>query len=98
MSSIDMTKVLFTNHALKKFRERFKSTFPKDNLSNPEQTARKLLSKAREDNTLDDVSRVKRLINNNFQEVEYFSKNGWRFVVKDNGTQLIVLTIERQDG
>ena len=96
MDFLDIDKVRFTDHAIRRFEERYRSIYPKDKLNHPERTARKFLARAKEDNTLDSVARVKRLINNGFVEVRYFLSDGWRFVIKEEGTNLIVLTVENK--
>ncbi len=98
MECLDLSRVYFTDHAIKQFYLRYRSVAPKDELKDPEKTARKLLARAKEDNVLDNVARVKRLINNGFQEVRYFLGEGWRFVAKEEDDRLIVLTIERDHG
>ena len=95
---LDLSKVLFTKHALNQFYDRYRAVHHGQELNDPEKTARKLLAKAREDDVLDSVSRVRRLIDNGFQEVSYFLKSGWRFIIKDWDGQHIVLTIERDHG
>ncbi len=92
---IDPEKVIFTRHALDRFRERFLQLNGGGKLSSPERTARKILARATEEGALSPVGRVKRLIDNRFQEARYFMSNGWRFVINDNNGIFTVLTIER---
>lgn len=97
MEDIDMSKVCFTEHAVRRFYDRYKAVTQED-LKEPEKTARNILAKAREDHTLDGPARVRRLIDNGFQEVKYFFNSGWRFVIKDEDDRLTVLTVEFNDG
>lgn len=94
---IDISRVSFTDHALQQFVKRFELLHGQK-LTTPEKTARKLLAKAKEDDILDAVARTKRLIDNGFKVVSYFLNSGWRFVVKEEGDNLVVLTIERAFG
>lgn len=94
---IDLANAIFTRHALDRFRERFLRLNAGAKLSNPEKTARKLLAHATEDRTIGPVGRVRRIIDNDFQEARYLMSSGWRFVIRDdsdNGPST-VLTIER---
>src|SRR5512147_1595843 len=92
-----MSRVFFTEHALKQFVARHKAA-NMGTVKHPEKTARKILAEAKEDDVLDDVARVRRLISNNFEEVSYFLNSGWRFVIKERDNKLFVLTIERDLG
>ena len=91
--------VFLTDHAIARFIQRTKGYDLPLEISNPEKYARKLLFTSREDRSLDDVDRVKRLINNDFEEVIYLSNVGvgLRFVLKPKGNSLIVLTVETID-
>ena len=88
---INLERVQFTNHALDRLVERMAPRTVKD----PEKTARKLLAGSVEEGAIDSVSRVKRLINNDFVDARYFVNSGWRFVLKPGDGEFIVLTIER---
>ena len=93
---IDLKRVVFTAHALERFVERSLRLNPGGKLLDPEKTARKILARATEEGAISSVGRVRRLIDSHFQEARYFIKDGWRFVVKDNGNETFtVLTIER---
>ena len=93
-SSIDSKPVVFSEHALTQFNRRFLVANPKSTLKNPERTARKLLNQAKEDGAINPVGKVRRLINNHFQEARYFLIGSWRFVLKEEDGLFTVLTIE----
>ena len=77
---IDLTSVVFTQHALDRLVEHCP-----DPLKNPERTARKLLRRAAEE-PLDPVV----LLNKNFENARYFRNGCWRFMIVDN----LVVTCE----
>jgi hypothetical protein len=80
----------FTTHALEKFSERYLNLHDVP-LQDPEKTARRFLAQAEVDNSMSPGTKAMRIIDNDFQEADYYRFEGWRFVVVGNS----VLTIER---
>ena len=88
-------KVFFSTHAIGRFIERARKCNPPLEIGdNPEEKARELLAKSKEDQSVDDVDRVKGLINNRFVDVIYLSNAGLRFILKPKDNSFVVLTIE----
>jgi hypothetical protein len=88
---VDLSKVIFSAHAL----EQFSIRFPAHARGDPEKGARELLALSTEADSISKVGIVRRLIDNGFEEARYFRLGKCRFVVKEqsDGT-FIVLTIE----
>ena len=92
MTLDDLSKVEVSEHAIEKYIERCKIN--NINVSRKsfiiKEEIKSLLLEARLE-VIDKGQRVHRLIKNRFQPAEYYTVNGWRFVVSNN----IVVTIER---
>lgn len=93
-SLLDDDKVIFSDHALEQLAARYKF-YGEKKLSCPEATARQLLKEAVEKDAISKDGAVRRLIDNDFEEVRYFKNGKWRFVIREeeDGTYL-VKTIE----
>lgn len=91
---LDPSKIFFSEHALLRLQERYK-VFCGAEIYKPEEWARQLLKKAKEEDAISAVGVVRRLIDNDFEEVRYFRNNQWRFIILEqkDGTYL-VKTIE----
>ena len=87
---LDMSRVCFTNHALERFAERFSP-----NASNQEEAARLLLADAVEGGAINEIARVKRIIENRFDKTRYFINDTCRFVIIEDTGAFVVVTIER---
>ena len=83
-----------TVHALDRFVERWDQIEPIP-LHNPLRTIKKILSHA-EKEKLEPVSQVKRLLNNDCIEAEYWINSGWRFVIIGDDDERCLVTIERK--
>ena len=90
--SINLGEVVFTDHALHQLEKGYHIRGWK---FYGKETAEKLLARAQEDKTLDQAARVRRLIDHNFEQCQYFMNNGWRFIIAERGNKLVVITIER---
>jgi 5-methylthioribose kinase len=93
---LDLGRVVFTKHALKRFEERA----PEDIeicAGQPEKTAMEILARARE-GTIGKVERVKRLINNKLVPARYFFADEMMFVIIDKESGHDVVTIEFREG
>jgi|TARA_B100001964_G_C14181824_1_gene576661 hypothetical protein len=89
----DMDNVVFTDHAVERFKSRYKKVHGCI-LRRPEKTARKLLAKALVDE-IESKHRLKRFLNNRLVEASYYVRSDWRFIIIKKNNQSIVLTIER---
>ena len=94
IGQIDGKKVLLTNHAIERLKERLSKLDRGQTPKKPGKTAIRLWKQTTEEN-LDPVIKVKRLINNNGRDARYFSFNGWRFVLVEYEDCFKVKTIER---
>lgn len=86
-------KYIFTKHAVSRYIERAKKLsmgMPKK----PEKTLQRLIGNAEVEET-SPTHRAVRLINNNYRDATYLVRDGWRFVVSDDGKT--VITVERVD-
>lgn len=92
--TVDIDNVVFTSHAVKRFKSRYKKVHGCI-LRRPENTARKLLMRALVDETMESRHRLNRLLNNQIVEASYYVRSDWRFVIIKEDNQSIVLTIER---
>ena len=93
---IDPNKVVFTDHALEQFVKRFRqASRSRGEFRNPEKTALNILGSARETDAIGKVFKIRRLIKHGFKEMRYFANSGWRFVLKEEGDKLVVITVER---
>lgn len=92
---VDLRKVIFTTHAIDQFTDRFKKTQLGRELIDPKKTALKILAATRETDAIGKVHKIRRLIKHSFDEVRYFTGQGWRFVVKESDGKFLVVTIER---
>ncbi len=96
---IDLSKVIFKNHALERFVERMLTLDPEfQTFLTPEELAKKILAGSTEKDAIDPVQKVKRCITHSFKEVRYFVNSGWRFVVLEEDSRFVVVTIERVHG
>lgn len=92
--SLDPSKIFFSEHALLRLQERYK-VFCGAEIYKPEECARQLLKKAKEENAISAVGVVRRLIDNDFEEVRYFRHGHWRFVILEQKDETyLVKTIE----
>jgi hypothetical protein len=90
---IDLDKVVFTNHALDRFSERF----PAHARGDAERAARELLAQSTEENAITRENAVRRLIDSKFRPARYFRLGKLRFILseeQDNG-MFVVITIEK---
>ncbi len=94
MDELELRQVVFSKHSLGRFASRFER-LEHAVLCDPEKTARKLLSHASENEAINPVERVRRIIKNNFAAARYFVESGWRFIIVGEGDKLTVVTIER---
>lgn len=94
-SPLDLKKVVFTFHALERLQERYKELGLRD-LADPEKTALRLLTLAKEEGAIGRGMKIKRLIKHGFEEARYFMNSGWRFVVVELDGKFVVTTIERK--
>lgn len=87
--------LVVTNHALKRFLERWPQYQMRPS-KDPLDILERLLNKAKEER-LDPVATVKRLLNNKMKDAEYFMNSGWRFVIVRDHANAIprLVTIER---
>lgn len=92
----DINKAVITDHAIERFTERFRERYPDEELVDPDKTIVELLSRAKEDGAIGSGMKVKRLMAHKYEEVRYFSNDGWRFVVVEDGDKFVILTIERK--
>ena len=93
-STKDTQEFIFTRHALAQFEKRYFSIYG-SRLKNPENTANRLIANATTDDSISNLSRLKRLLANDCKEVIYLMYSGWRFIVRKENGKLIVITIER---
>lgn len=93
---LPLDKIRFTNHAVDQFIKRF-TGLAKEQLADPKRKLLDLLAGATEENAIDGVHRVKRIISHKFILARYFVNGRWRFVIKEeeDGT-LLVLTFEER--
>lgn len=92
----DLTKAMFTDHAIEQFTKRRKQLHHGETIRDPDRTAMKILAHAKETGAINTAHKVKRLITHDFKEVKYFTSNdGWRFVIKEEEEKIIIITIER---
>ena len=91
-SSLEISRVIFTDHALTRFKERFMpgQTVSREDAKN---LAAFCLS-ASSEVVLDKVIKVHRIIKHGFVDVRYFVWGSVRFVLKKEFNQYLVLTIE----
>lgn len=89
MVNTSLTDITISAHALKRFTERFENVYGIIPLS-PVQSLKEVLEKASPEKMLPHL-RVKRIMSNGYQLAEYYTYQGWRFVVTDN----TLLTVER---
>ena len=94
MTESDLTDIEVSEHAVEKYIERcnINNKIVSRKLFIVEIEIKSLLLEARLE-VIDKRQRVHRLIKNRFQPAEYYTVNGWRFVVSNN----VVVTIERCD-
>jgi len=97
---LDLSRVVFTNHALVQFKKRhnrlnLNNQLKRAGLKKVELTTRKLLYLAEEDIGIDPIGRVRRLIDNHCKPALYYIHDGWRFVLIEEGDKQVVVTIER---
>ena len=90
---IDLSKVRFSAHALEQFKKRYKEHCQVD-LSDSEQHALRFLGQATEQDAISDIGKVKRIIDNEFEEARYFIFEKWRFVIIEKDDLFLVKTIE----
>jgi len=86
---LDLLNIEISEHAIEKFIERCEINGMLVS-TNPGQAIKNLLFKAQYEE-VDKRQRVHRLIKNRFQPAEYYTADGWRFVISNN----VVVTIER---
>lgn len=91
---IDLSKVQLSQHAIERFKERYK-IYEGIELFKTEECALQLLSKATEEHAISEVGKVRRIIKNKFEEARYFIFKKWRFVILEQPDDtLLVKTIE----
>ena len=99
---IDLDRVVFTDHALERFEQRFKDAHPNmspnDTPTDFRQVALRILAGAKEKDAIESAEKIRRLVRNKLQEVRYFKAGGWRFVCTEEGDRFVVTTIERAEG
>lgn len=99
---INLSKIVFTTHALERFVERMLKLDPDfQTFLTPEELARKILADSTEKDAINPAIRVKRCITHGFKEARYFVNSGWRFIVvppDHDDTRFRVVTIERLRG
>lgn len=84
-----LEQVAITKHALERYAERL-MRIGGDRPDDLALSLEALLHKATLEE-MDEITRVIRAINNNFNPAEYFTYDGWRFVVANNA----LVTVER---
>ena len=80
---------------LERFIERFGQWVPGKNLCNPLETLKRILLKS----TIYDIDsshKVKKIINNGFKPAEYRCNSGWVFVILNEDSRKVVVTIEHK--
>lgn len=96
---IDLSKVIFTQHALNRFVERMFKLNPELQIpltpEELEKLAREIFAGSTEKNAIDPAVKVKRCITHKFQEARYFVNHGWRFVVLEEEDRYKIVTVER---
>lgn len=88
---IDIKTVVPTDHALKRFIQRF---HPGISMDEAYDLSKKVLLQT-EQMWLDPVTNVKRMINNRFQEVYYFFYEDYRFIISNEEGFHYIITVEQ---
>lgn len=97
---IDLSKVLFSNHALWRLAQWTLLQNPKFQTSlRLIEVAEKILAGSTEKDAISPTHKVKRCITHGFHEARYFVNHGWRFVVlEEYEARYKIVTIERMRG
>jgi hypothetical protein len=93
---LDMTRLSFTKHALERFAERF----PKEVNGDIEISARRIFSMASEKDSISDLAKIIKMLNNSrirFEDERFFRRREVLFVVKEKEPhrRFVVLTVEK---
>lgn len=91
---LDKDKLTITDHAIKQFVSRSKQMRSMEISRKPERTIRRLLRRAVEDESMDSVVKLKRLLNNHVIPAMYLVNSVWRFVIVRDGDQFVMVTAE----
>lgn len=89
-------RIFVSNHAMERFQER--SVYAGVKFKPTREKLVEMLALSADDDTISDIHRTLRIINNGFRETKYLRYKHWRFVLEKSTTpeyEYVLKTVER---